>query len=96
MKNNFLYLAIAFLMLTSGRAYACYVNGGLDQVVKSITANPSNLQLSFTNKIDDWSIVMGSYIFFEGEGKRYGGYVRFDQDSCKVLFADIKELQFVK
>jgi len=96
MKIIFLYLAIGFITLTSASSHACYVNGGLDQIMRSVTSNPSNLQLSFTDKIDDWSKVMGSYIFFEGEGKQYGGYVRFDQNSCAVLFSDIKELQVAK
>jgi hypothetical protein len=78
---------------TVSSASACLINVEIDKLARSVTPRPENLKVTLTDRLDDWSKVMGAYLYFEGDGIAYGGYARLDQQTCRSLFADIRELQ---
>lgn len=85
-------LSALILSLQSASALACYTNGEIVRLAKQFTSKPESIREASTDRLHDWSKEMGTYIFFRGDGKEFGGYATFDQWTCKLKFSDIREL----
>lgn len=86
-------ILISASLFLSNFSYACFVNREAERVASEVVESPENIKLTLTDKIDDWSKIMGGYIYFEKGDQSYAGYIRFDQDTCRALFSDIKEIE---